>query len=155
MWEHTCSYQLGYLSEDTGIRTLEDYEYWLRIALKYEIGYIDEPLGLYRVHSQGISRSLNNYRIDQKVLERFLDDPGADKEIIRERIQNLYCKSAVYNWGHAERKEAIEDLKKYVNWSIRKGRIANVLKAVILYLVLVTGVYKIFLAHPKRFRKIF
>jgi glycosyltransferase involved in cell wall biosynthesis len=39
---------------DTSLRMGDDYEFFLRIARHYELGYVDEPLVLYRQHpSQG------------------------------------------------------------------------------------------------------
>lgn len=37
--------------------TQEDYEYWLRLAKEYELGYIDAPLTAWRKHDVQITRS--------------------------------------------------------------------------------------------------
>jgi glycosyltransferase involved in cell wall biosynthesis len=47
----------GMLDEDPRLKANEDYEYWLRIAHKYEIGYVDMPLAKYRQHPDGISKA--------------------------------------------------------------------------------------------------
>ena len=60
--------QVGYLNEDRTLVAVEDYEFWLRIAYKFRIYYIDEPLFLYRLHSGNISSrasitALKNIRV--------------------------------------------------------------------------------------------
>jgi glycosyltransferase involved in cell wall biosynthesis len=48
---------VGLFDEDERLKANEDYEYWLRIAGRYPIGYIDRPLACYRQHAQGISKA--------------------------------------------------------------------------------------------------
>ena len=48
---------VGLLDEDERLKANEDYEYWLRIAHRYPIGYIDKPLAKYRHHPEGISKA--------------------------------------------------------------------------------------------------
>jgi glycosyltransferase involved in cell wall biosynthesis len=147
---------IGFFSEDPALRSIEDYDYWLRIALKKQIGFIDEPLALYRVHSSGVSKTVNESRLNQKVLKSFEDSPDvAGKDRIVARIYGLYCKSAIYNWRNGNRGEAKKDLGEYFRWSAKNRRIANVIKASALYLALATGFYKILLKYPKRFRMLF
>lgn len=147
---------VGYLDEDASIKSLEDYEYWLRISLKHVVGYIDEPLGLYRVHSSGVSKNHNSYRINQFVLERLLKDPDTEnKDVIKERIYSLYAKSAVYNWKTSNRKESKEDLKKYLAWNLKRRSIMNLAKGASLYVILMSGLWRIILVHPKHFRRVF
>jgi teichuronic acid biosynthesis glycosyltransferase TuaG len=43
---------------NTDLRALQDWDLWLRIAEKYEICYLDEPLVYYRVHSNSTSRNV-------------------------------------------------------------------------------------------------
>jgi glycosyltransferase involved in cell wall biosynthesis len=48
---------VGFMDEDARLKANEDHEYWLRIAHRFPIGYIDKPLALYRQHQEGISRA--------------------------------------------------------------------------------------------------
>lgn len=51
--------KLGGFSEAAELITVEDYDLWLRIAkANYKIGFLDETLGEYRVHSGGASKRL-------------------------------------------------------------------------------------------------
>jgi glycosyltransferase involved in cell wall biosynthesis len=49
--------RVGMFDEDIRLKANEDYEYWLRIAHHYPIGYLDRPLALYRQHPEGISKA--------------------------------------------------------------------------------------------------
>lgn len=44
--------EVGFFDEDL---VYEDHDLWLRIALKYPLGYIDQPLAFYRIHGANIS----------------------------------------------------------------------------------------------------
>jgi glycosyltransferase involved in cell wall biosynthesis len=43
---------------NTELRALQDWDLWLRIAEKYQVCYIDQPLVYYRVHSSSVSRNV-------------------------------------------------------------------------------------------------
>jgi glycosyltransferase involved in cell wall biosynthesis len=47
----------GTFDSDPRLMANEDYEYWLRIAYHYPIGFLDRPLALYRQHPEGISKA--------------------------------------------------------------------------------------------------
>jgi len=80
-----CFEALGYFDESKDLIANEDYDMWLRISSKYEIGYIDEPLVIYRFHSQGISRDPDRaYPGEKKVVEKALRNFGKDyPDVIR------------------------------------------------------------------------
>jgi glycosyltransferase involved in cell wall biosynthesis len=42
---------------DTSLRSIQDWDLWVRLAKLYPIGYIDQPLLKYRVHSTSTSRN--------------------------------------------------------------------------------------------------
>ena len=61
----------GLFDEDPRLKANEDYDYWLRIAHEYSIGYLDRPLALYRHHAQGISKAtLATYQAKLFLLEK-------------------------------------------------------------------------------------
>ncbi len=47
-----------------------DWDMWLRIAMKYDIGFVDEPLTFYRVHGENASRSFRRVYEDDRLLRR-------------------------------------------------------------------------------------
>jgi len=42
---------------DESLRAIQDWDLWLRAAMRYEIAYLPEVLGKYRVHASSTSRS--------------------------------------------------------------------------------------------------
>lgn len=53
---------LGDLNESAEHRGTEDFEYWLRVASQFEIGYVEDALVKYRLHGGGISRNILTMR---------------------------------------------------------------------------------------------
>lgn len=51
---------VGDINEDPEIRTIEDYEYWFRAALKIKIHYTSKKLVRYRLHEQQLSLADHN-----------------------------------------------------------------------------------------------
>ena len=49
-----CLDQIGYFNE--AISRADDYELWMRIARRFPLGFIDQPLGVYRLHGENASR---------------------------------------------------------------------------------------------------
>ncbi len=50
MFRRVCLEQTGLF--DITLHTLEDHDFWLRMAAHYRFAYLDEPLANYRVHDQ-------------------------------------------------------------------------------------------------------
>lgn len=49
-----------------------DWEMWLRIAERYEVGYVDEPLTHYRVHGTNASHKLERIWRDDQMLREWI-----------------------------------------------------------------------------------
>jgi len=65
-----CFDQAGLFAED--LFPPADWDMWLRISERYQIGYIGEPLSKYRVSSQWNFRNIDRFeRENEIVLERF------------------------------------------------------------------------------------
>jgi len=50
---------------DENLRTSEDYEFFLRVTHRYEVGFVDQVLSLYRVHEEGVTRDKNRLDLDR------------------------------------------------------------------------------------------
>jgi glycosyltransferase involved in cell wall biosynthesis len=125
--------EIGFFNEDPALRAVEDYEYWLRVALRHKIGFVKEPLAMYRAHSGGMSRAANLAHAEQKILFSLLEDPSVpNKNEIMERVYELYYPSALYNWKNSAKLTAKEDFKKYLVWSIRNFKIKDIVKHAIV-----------------------
>lgn len=66
----------------------EDDDMWLRIARKYPLAYINEPLALYRIHSSNISNNtaLITRSIIQTMRKHFRSEPLRNQFIMRQII---------------------------------------------------------------------
>ena len=70
---------------DESLRSIQDWELWIRVAKSNDIGYLDEPLTKYRVHAVSVSRNTrrtlpNHLKVIEKVFA--LDGPA-------ERLRHL------------------------------------------------------------------
>jgi glycosyltransferase involved in cell wall biosynthesis len=76
----------------------EDRDVWIRIARRYEIAYINKPLGFYRVHRTNTSANLEHtYEYSMQVLNSTLqDDPSLIRYGHRLRAQLDAFQSGAY-----------------------------------------------------------
>ena len=66
------------------LRFTQDYEFWLRTALKYRLHYLPETLTNYRIHDQ-----MGTVRYRQELMDEFKLVRRQYREKIRERILQL------------------------------------------------------------------
>jgi len=78
MFRRDCIERCGKFEES--LFGMGDWDMWLRIAQHYRVGYVPEPLTLYRIHGQ------NTMHQRQRMLE---DDLWIHEERIRKRIPEL------------------------------------------------------------------
>jgi glycosyltransferase involved in cell wall biosynthesis len=96
-----CFDHVGFFDENEDI--IEDCDMWLRIALKFDIGFLDEILGLYRQHPQGRSKNIEKtikrfIRVYQKHLTMFSEN----NEIVT--IIRKYIANQLNNLGYVQLK---------------------------------------------------
>jgi len=126
---------IGFFNEAPSLKGVEDYEYWLRITLKYKIGFVNEPLAEYRVHSSMTSNELNVARLVQTVLLYVLNNfsvPSNNK--ILEKFYELYCYSALHNWKNSDKLYMKKDLKRYLIWAGKNLKIVSLLKMSLVFI---------------------
>lgn len=128
----------GLLNEDPLMRAAEDYEYWLRASLKFNFGYIDKPLALYRIHSEGVSMAINRPLLRQKTLQSFISNSEVPKEYHGEIIRNIErinADVAVYHWSVSDKKNARVYAKKYIIFNLKNIRLFGVFAGFLLYVM--------------------
>jgi glycosyltransferase involved in cell wall biosynthesis len=54
-----------------------DWEMWMRVAEKYEIGFVSEPLTFYRVHGENASHKLDRIWRDDEMLREWIASRGS------------------------------------------------------------------------------
>ncbi len=81
---------------DEGLRTAEDLDFHLRIALRWPIGVIEEPLTRAMRGHQGLSALARTYRDYLGVIERFVRDHGhrLDPRDVDAALLEAYARNA-------------------------------------------------------------
>ena len=127
---------IGFFNENPSLKAVADYEYWLRVSLHFKIGFVKEPLAMYRVHSKAMSREINSAKLDQKILFSLINDPLVpDTNKIVERFYELYYPSAMYNWTISANVAAKKELKKYLRYNLRHLHLINVFRALLFWVL--------------------
>jgi glycosyltransferase involved in cell wall biosynthesis len=95
---------------DESIRSIQDRDMWIRISRHYHFAYVDEPLILYRLHGDNMSRGIgmtrkvalrHEYRMTV-VRRAFEEDPiDGDNVILRRRAlaRAHACAGREYCWA--------------------------------------------------------
>ncbi|MFQ5964188.1 MAG: glycosyltransferase family 2 protein [Candidatus Scalinduaceae bacterium] len=88
-----CFEKVGLFEESLDI--IEDHDMWLRVAMKYEIAFLNEVLSLYREHSQGRSKGVEKTMkraigVMDKHLKMALGNIELEDTIKRSFSQRLY-----------------------------------------------------------------
>ena len=80
--------------EDMRLKAIEDFDLWLKIALKYKIDFINKPLIVYDERSGGISKGffkkLTRYYL---IAYKFYKGKHVDLRVFIETILRVLCKS--------------------------------------------------------------
>ncbi len=129
---------IGMLNEEPSMIAVEDYEYWMRAALKFDFGYIDRPLAMYRVHSTSMSKTRSVALLRQKVLRALFDNgdvPAKFHDSIIRNIERLDFSASVYHWSLSDRMNAKICAKRYVFSSLRDLRLLNFALGILLYIM--------------------
>ncbi len=148
----------GLFNEEPCMRAAEDYEYWLRASLKFDFGYIDKPLALYRVHSGGASKAINRPLLRQKVLQSFFNNSDVPEKYYNKLIYNIERLNAdisVYYWSVSDKINARKCARRYISSSLEKIQLFNVFIGFLLYIVIYFryDFFKGIIKHAARIRK--
>ena len=113
---------------DENLPAAEDYDLWLRLAWRYEVGLVPEPLVIKRGgHGDQLSRQrgLDRYRI--RALQKLLQEPAlpaAYREAVR---HTLTAKCAIYAQGCEKRGRTAEArfYRELALWGEGQGPVAS------------------------------
>jgi len=84
-----CFQEIGYFDER--YRSVEDYDVWLRVAKRFPIAYLNQPLVRYRKHEDNVSRDKITLRHNAlRVLEAHYDPRQISARTHRIRMSNLH-----------------------------------------------------------------
>jgi glycosyltransferase involved in cell wall biosynthesis len=140
MLRKECLTETGVFDDNPDLKALEDYDLWLRIAMKYKISCIPEMLGRYRKHPNNVS--INRVELRKKhlpILEKFAQNGWADKSLLRKARSILY-----WSIGNALLSEKNGEYRLWFSRSFLLHINAQALFALILYLLPLEAAYKLF-----------
>jgi glycosyltransferase involved in cell wall biosynthesis len=85
---------------DATLPAAEDYDLWLRLTWRYEVGLVDEPLVIKRGgHPDQLSRQWGIDRFRIQALVKLLAEPDLPEAYARAARQTLVAKCAIYAQG--------------------------------------------------------
>lgn len=94
---------------DESFKLADEYDMFLRIAKRFQCGFVDKRLTRYRVHDMNASKNdllfdKENLRVFKKVYNGYTDLDEKEKKILRKRIAMYSIKVAggLYNQGQLE-----------------------------------------------------
>lgn len=95
---------VGLFSEE--LSTAADQEFFFRVAAKYKVGRVAEPLGLYRVHSNNMSKRIPLLARDHVLAYKIAEKNGLFKSFWFKQkcFSNMYLIIAACWWGDGENK---------------------------------------------------
>lgn len=93
--------------EDVGIfretfAPSDDWDLWLRIARKYELGFIPDICGYYRLHENNESKNLQRMQLAEvSVIENFIQEFKGAQQMVslpvqRKKCFQIYCETALF-----------------------------------------------------------
>lgn len=129
---------VGLFNEDPLMRAAEDYELWLRISLKSNVGYIDKPLALYRMHSSSVSMAINKPQLRQKTLQNVILNSVAPQKYFAEinsNIERLNSDISVFFWRGSDKANARIYAKRYFLINLKKFWLLNATAGFLLYIM--------------------
>lgn len=74
-----------------------DWEMWLRISEKYEVGYVSQPLTFYRVHGANASHKLERIWQDDEMLRDWIVERSSNYE--GRFAKGILDKALAHNWA--------------------------------------------------------
>ena len=112
-----CLDRIGYFDEDPGLTSIEDYELWLRLSKEYQIGFIDQLLAEYRVHSTNLSGDfLKRLKYRLYMLQKIdgkIGTPDSLKKQILSMLHRRMAKEYIFSGDYANALKEIKISQKY------------------------------------------
>ena len=110
-----------------------DWQMWLRIAQKYHVGYIEEPLAFYRVHGQNASHQKERINLDDARIREWItgwqsslaDRTSKEPDLFAAFAHNWACLGTERTWagdakgGRAAYREAMKMQPKRLKTRLR------------------------------------
>ncbi len=109
---------------DETLPAAEDYDLWLRLTWRYEVGLVDESLVIKRGgHPDQLSRQWGLDRFRIRALAKLLEEPDLPRPYARAARQTLAVKCAIYAQG-CDKRGRQKEAAWYQNLSRRAAELA-------------------------------
>lgn len=111
--------EIGYFKKEFKIGL--DLELFLRVAEKYELDYVNEPLAIYRIHQGNFSHNVHIYVKEAFTILKYWEKKRPEiftqnKDIFQKKRGNLLSELGNYYALRGDRKEAIVSFEKSINY---------------------------------------
>jgi glycosyltransferase involved in cell wall biosynthesis len=106
-----CFLKTGGLDENKKLIGIEDYDFWLRIALLFKIGFINKIVAVYNIHDNNLSNEINIILSQQYLIQKFSKNNKVIQEypgIIKEKKERLSFRLACWLIEKKEYKSAFK-----------------------------------------------
>jgi glycosyltransferase involved in cell wall biosynthesis len=129
MVKRECIDIVGEFDESHELIGLEDYDLWLKLALKFKIGFIDKIVSVYRIHENNISEETKAIASQLFLLNKFRNPSYK----VEEKYPGLLLKKERqinYRWGCSliERQKYHEAKTKFIlSMKEKNFRIASII----------------------------
>jgi len=107
---------------DESFKLADEYDMFLRVAKRFQCGFVDKELTRYRVHDKNASRNnllfdKENLRVFKKVYNGYTDLDEKEKKILRKRIAMYSIKVAGSLYDQGQLKESMKYQKEAFKYS--------------------------------------
>ncbi len=122
-----CFNGVGLFDEAPALISVEDYDMWLRIAERYEVACLEQPLVRYRRSAEGISRNIaRSYAGERLVIEKAMARNAQATPHRRARLRRRLAQIA-FDCGHeyfsandlASARAQFREARRQQPWSLR------------------------------------
>lgn len=105
---------------------IEDWDMWLRIAKKYQIGFVDVCLAYYRGHESNSSKqTLKMYEAQKQILSKYSDYKNFNSVLAKKKIEWFYLLSENH------KKESMKYFAHSIKYLLINARVYKALKKLI------------------------
>ena len=106
---------------DTSLKVCSDYDFWLRLSMKYRFVALPEPTFKRRRHINNLSTaSFENYLTEFQVLERFYYEKGGNKIIPQKTAMKVLSKEGCRTGRYAIREGLYDQASQLLGQSFRR-----------------------------------
>lgn len=117
-----CLDTVGFMDENLARMGVEDREYWLRIARRYPVFFIDKVLAFYRIRQSSMSKDTSQMlKARLYVVDKYAPEGGEHRDLRRlalAKIYRDYGDELLLKKKHGEARQQYEKSLQYGSFSV-------------------------------------